>query len=514
MMCQKIELYIVRHGERQDEAIMKEFYSRQRSVERNLHRTIPDPPQPLPPPPPPHTDSLDPLLTARGHAQAHESFAKLTKTLMLSGDRKKIAMFCSPLRRVVGTALMVGTVPINNKMLEFPSLLYDDRSDGNDDDDDDDGTIPITILNDLGNFAAAIYKRGGMQELVPKGFIRCAASMEANDGTATSPFARAVTSMPTGRMKVRANFKSSKPVCFWRYHKDETISSCCYYLPMSKPLYPGSKDEGPHDNAFSYPSTRNNNNKVSYTKNAPRPPQQPTPPPPNNPLLSVDKAVKMTANRGYNVCVIVAHRETIRDMAERCNYFGSLSMPYCCIGSFAASVVKTDDDGDGDDGDYSNNTTTVDYHFHNVWSTEKFDTQAIPRYFPRLTPGISRLTSTPSSAMFMVPGDEAPHYICTVRSTLNEGWFGSQIWLSNTKKLKTSRVHQKRNRSEKSHCLQMDIVAGHEEWENYWTKYRGAMKGWAGWELPNGRVSILELELETTAQINETQIGRTVRELL
>uniref|UniRef100_A0A7S4AQW6 Phosphoglycerate mutase family protein n=1 Tax=Pseudo-nitzschia australis TaxID=44445 RepID=A0A7S4AQW6_9STRA len=484
-MSRRIELYILRHGEREDEAIKKEFYSRRahRSVERE-----------------PTTDSRDPMLTGRGHCQAYESFARLTDTLLFDdgGGPRKIAVFSSPLRRVVGTALMIGTVSTQSKnkiMLEFPSISEKNRSGTN---GDAIGSIPVTILNDLGNSAANIFKYGGVQELVPKGFLRCA-SMDANDGTDASPFVRAVTSMPVNQLMEYDKIKNCKPVQFWKRRQDEAGS--WLYSPMSKPVNPVSQNKWQGGDGFCYPSTSIRKNHVLLLS--------------KNPLLAIDEAVVATADRGCNVCIVVAHRETIRDLAaEKCNYFGSLPTPYCCIGSFAASIaagVTDDDDIQG--------AATVKYHFHNVWSTEAFGTLAIPRYFPHIG-GSSRMgsSSSSSSVMLLAPGYSAPHCICTIRSALQEGQLGSQVWLSDARKFKASKDVRKRHKS-KSFRLEMEILSGHKEWELFWTGLgAGTMKGWASWELPNGGVNILEVE--TNASVNKGRqkssgtIDMTVRAML
>ena len=59
--------------------------------------------------PVPEIDTLNPLFTGRGHPQATESFVEV-----LGGWQD--AIFCSPLRRATGTALMAGTIAINESV--------------------------------------------------------------------------------------------------------------------------------------------------------------------------------------------------------------------------------------------------------------------------------------------------------------------------------------------------------------------------------------------------------------
>ncbi|VEU40466.1 unnamed protein product [Pseudo-nitzschia multistriata] len=478
VVVRNIELYVVRHGERQDEAIRREFRSWQaakthhrRSIERGT-------------PALPATDSLDPPLTARGHRQAHAAFSRLFGVLRRGDGPRRIAVVCSPLRRAVGTALMIGTVGVDagqsgngEPLLEFPRHRSGANSDGHD------GAIPITVLNGLGNSAAAVSKRGGMEELVPKGFIRCA-GMGSNDGTDASPLARALSSMPVHRQQNEpcAQHSGGKPIRFWKRHEDKTGKSWLS-SPVSKPLRPVVPDEDQRggNDGFSYPSRQSPRGTPLL--------------PPKNPLSAVDEAVAMAADRRCNVCIVVAHRETIRDLAaERCGYFGSLSTPYCCVGSFGVSLIAGAEGGRAGVGEDSG-ATCAKYHFHNVWSTETFGTQAIPRHFPSPPTNSS---SSSCSVVFLVSGEiGSPHCVCTIRSNLQKGELGSQVWLSDAEEPTLRRDLRKRTKTE-GFCLETKILTGREEWEQLLTRQTGGvLKGWTGWQLPDGRIKILQLETNT-----------------
>mmetsp|Transcript_6950 Transcript_6950/g.20138 ORF Transcript_6950/g.20138 Transcript_6950/m.20138 type:complete len:388 (+) Transcript_6950:308-1471(+) len=372
-----IELYIIRHGERLDEAIWRDFKSKHKNPAKRDKK----------PAEPPATDTFDPPLTARGHHQAHHAFARLTATLLSEEHqgsdgndkprRRTIAVFSSPLRRVVGTALMIGTVDTrggngnvnvnvngNERALVFPPVPGDVP--------DDSGAIPVTILNELANSAAAVYRHGGVEELVPKGFLRCA-NTRSNDGTDASPFVRALRTMPASQWMDNNDNQTSPPDCncrpvqFWKRQRDEAWS--WQYAPMSEPIRPGSLGREAGTDGFSYLSVRKKRNQNRNRNSALR--MAPT----NRPLLAVDEAVTIAADRGCNVCIVVAHRETIRDLAtKRCHRFeSSLEMPYGCIGSFAASVLI----------DSHEKVRHVHrYRFHGVWPIERFGTEAIPGTFP------------------------------------------------------------------------------------------------------------------------------------
>eukprot|EP00536_Pseudo-nitzschia_multiseries_P000857 jgi/Psemu1/1980/gm1.1980_g len=383
MSSRNIELFIIRHGERLDEAIWRDFDSKHSNArtQAQTRRAA--------------TDSFDPLLTARGHRQAHDAFDRLTATLLSEDNgrsndtpRRRIAVFSSPLRRVVGTALMIGTVSIggnnhgddnNNNNNNNNNNDNDNNSDGTlefppvpGDDSDASGAIPVTILNDLANSAAAVFHNGGVEELVPNGFLRCA-SMESNDGSDASPFVRAIRAMPVtpqmdhrnrnhnhNRTNNNDTLHCCRPVRFWKRRRCENGPT--HYSPLSEPIRPGMLGVAAGADGFSYPSTRGR-----YRRNRPAVPTR-------NPLLGIDEAVRIASDRGCNVCIVVAHRETIRDLAaERCGRFGSLKMPYGCIGSFAASVSVSVP---------VSSKERVRYRFHDVWPIERFCAHAIPRSFP------------------------------------------------------------------------------------------------------------------------------------
>ena len=98
----------------------------------------------------PEMDPLDPLLTTRGYAQAKESFNVLVEVL---GGRRA-AIFCSPPPRAIGTALMAGTVATNDSVSWALPKVMESK-------DSKDDSIPITVLNALGDFASRVYDSGG-----------------------------------------------------------------------------------------------------------------------------------------------------------------------------------------------------------------------------------------------------------------------------------------------------------------------------------------------------------------
>ena len=100
---QAVDLFIVRHGERADEAVSRAYVQYLEKIPKEKQKHV----MPMLP-----IDSIDPQLTAKGHLQAYQSFSQLLPAL----EGRKVAVFCSPLRRAVGTALMMGSVAANRKV--------------------------------------------------------------------------------------------------------------------------------------------------------------------------------------------------------------------------------------------------------------------------------------------------------------------------------------------------------------------------------------------------------------
>ena len=455
----RVKVFVVRHGEREDESFFHD--------QKRIWNAKPDPKSTfnqamaLGKINVPEMDTLDPLLTARGHAQAKESFNALVRVL---GGRQ-VAIFCSPLRRAIGTALMAGTIA-TNESVSWPLPKVTESKYSRDD------SIPITVLNTLGDFASRVYDSGGSSVLVPTGSIRCA-DMAANNGTHTSPFVQSLAEMPSH--KVRGT-KEATNVRFWKRDTSRSGRKRNTCVPMSRPISPSSKRYVQRESFLDHPLQRSKRGLV----------------PPESPMNAVDDAVRLTIDRGCDTCVIVAHRETIRDMAKRCSYFGKIGTPYCCIGSFDAVCDKN---------------YHVEYNFSNVWAADHFvrKESISPRF---LLPPPHNGTS---SIMFLIPG-YIHQFICTIDSHLTYGNLSPQIWLY--------AGDEPSNEGTRSSYLSQRIVQGHEVWISYLRSLQGkkprtekkinnmiakvlaqkdirVLHGWAGWELPSGETYAMRLRVDS-----------------
>ena len=142
----RVNVFIVRHGERLDEVVPSR---------RRMSRT----------------DRNDPPLTGRGYQQARESLTRLLQVL----PAKKISVVVSPFRRTLGTAMALSSVPSSIlSKFEWHYATNDGRM------------IPITIHNGLGDCTAQAQALGGIMNMVRAGLVPCAV-MPANEYSKQGP---------------------------------------------------------------------------------------------------------------------------------------------------------------------------------------------------------------------------------------------------------------------------------------------------------------------------------------
>lgn len=144
-----IRVLLLRHGEREDET---ESYDKRQHSRR---------------------ERVDPALTALGHRQALHAWENILACLPPNDDIKPVFVATSPLRRCVGTASMVAAAAAGKVRFGLPSTTSSDTT-------PDGSTIPILIMNGLGDCAAQMQSMGGIGKVVQGGWLQCAAS-PAND---------------------------------------------------------------------------------------------------------------------------------------------------------------------------------------------------------------------------------------------------------------------------------------------------------------------------------------------
>jgi len=211
----------------------------------------------------------------------------------------------------------------------------------------------------------------------------------------------------------------------------------------------------------------------------------------------VDEAIRLTIASGCDTCIVVAHREAIRDMAKMCSYHGRIAHPYCCIGIFDVTYERFQ---------------PVQYQLLNVLAGHHIGRHSLHEILPA---SISSNGKNTTNVMFLIPG-QTEQLICTIKSRLDRGRLGPQIWLSTKKDARVgpSRSHD----SARCKLLNLKIIQGHHLWNHYLTllagehekelehikkhivntvrrKQRCELWGWAHWILPGGKKHLMRVRV-------------------
>jgi hypothetical protein len=266
-------------------------------------------------------ESLDPPLTDEGHQQAIEAFEQIIPFLM----GKKAAIFVSPLRRTIATAAMIGMC--QSTEVEFMEIGENNET--------VESTLPLIVLNGLSDCAAHVEMVGGAFAAVRKGYIDGAA-MAANHiddhSSPSTPLQKLLANIP-----ILGNLL--RPIQFYKEHDGG-------FSPMSHPIgcsESATMMNGLPPNPTSTLETSDRELPVNTTPVARRASDDCF-------MATINRLVRIAASRGCHICVVVTHREGIRDMARSAmlheNSRGRhprLSTPYCCIGHFSAEIQANAD---------------------------------------------------------------------------------------------------------------------------------------------------------------------------
>lgn len=297
-----ITILLLRHGERADEI-------------ESFDDSLPSAPRSI-------KESLDPPLTEEGHQQAIEAFERIIPFL----KGKKAAIFVSPLQRTISTAAMIGMC--QSSEVEFTVIGQNE--------DTVESTLPLIVLNGLSDCAAHVERVGGAFAAVRKGYIDGAA-MAANhigvDSTPSTPLQQLLASITTLGDLVR-------PIQFYKEHDGG-------FVPMSHPI--GCSESAnlnslqPRVATGSAVMARDGESPVDTTPVARRASDDCF-------MATIKRLVRIAASRDCHVCVVVTHREGIRDLARSImrhenphHRHPRLSTPYCCIGHFSAEIQDNAD---------------------------------------------------------------------------------------------------------------------------------------------------------------------------
>jgi hypothetical protein len=295
-----ITVILIRHGERVDEVESYDNDDSRRSLK----------------------ECIDPHLTSRGHQQAAEAFSRLVPILR----GKRVAFFVSPMRRTIATSLsMIGSCDMTGiEIIPIPTTTQKLTS------------IPWIVMNGLSDCAANVRYLGGASVVVQHGLIDGAA-MVANEwdpsvtsSNKTTPFQRMLSEMP-----LLQNLPNTV-----QYFKTNDGKS---FIPMSGPI---GQDRSTSNSSASQTTPTSTTPSASTTI-----PQ--TIINDDSFITTMDNIVKISAAFHCSVCLVVTHREAIRDMVRRFHPDPRLRIatPYCCVGHFSARI---------------SNESSVDWNVHAV----------------------------------------------------------------------------------------------------------------------------------------------------
>jgi broad specificity phosphatase PhoE len=357
---QNILVFVLRHGEREDEALYDAW---NRTAYKELNRE----------------DKVDPYLTVKGHRQAAVALENLVSSLR-AAHIERVIIFSSPMRRVMGTIMMlapaIGTVQGHDRTrsvigerehLEYSGISFGLPSAANEKDDDiekrttairdiesdETGTriIPIVVHNGLCQCTALVGRLGGHKKVIRTGIVRCAA-MEANSvSNKQSPVRKELVAMKSRAVEALDSYSdvpSDTQLQFWMI-KDEKL------LPMTRPISlkrhniqeEDQEDERPYE-IMACPVVLHDS----------EPP--------------IDQVVRMAMTAGYDACVVASHREEIRDLVEkRCKSKHDVDdIPYCAIGMFEAWLDGVGSTEKDDNGQTVNSGQELQWALHNIAAPE------------------------------------------------------------------------------------------------------------------------------------------------
>ena len=329
-----------------------------------------------------------------------------------------VCVFSSPLRRAVGTAMMLSVVNDESDTSTSPSSSNTKKttrinfivpfantsspepspSSSSSQSSFPSGTkstaIPIVILNGLCNCTALAVRMGGFKNLVRTGYIHCAAiktpdkntlSNKDDDGGRNNDLVDnpvAWEEFMNLRKTIRQtkviedgdnNSKLSEPSTFadcdlqpiqlWMVGERE-------YSPMTPQL---NWIDDTAINPTSDAIVNNSSNKVPHNiHHEPLPSES-----------SIDHAVRMAIESDCKVVLVSSHREEIRDLArERCHYHQRFHTPYCTVGQFEVTVASNEDGEEIQNEKRSRKTPStapLQWICHDICPPEELDAQAISK---------------------------------------------------------------------------------------------------------------------------------------
>lgn len=362
----ELVVLLLRHGERQDEAPFTASLNNTKTSRMQ---------QPL-------REELDPEMTPTGYVQAIAAWSRILEALDATSlasnhpDRKRsiqcVGVVCSPMHRCVGTTLMLSAAvqqqpkhqkddPSRRRQWEWWNPFASTETEP----EPAYFSIPISIVDGLCICAAAVDRLGGMN-VVHAGLLPFAANPNGNRSS-----------------HLNANFETELKHIYKEVFDNEIKSSA--YSSLCPVRFIG---HSPTAGSFQFLSPPLTASSITESRNKDTPKEQ------FNDIeinalhhldggikdetffSSLDKTVLWAVQNKLDCLIVATHREGIRSLAERslknmneartsnASYFNPFSTPYCCIGTFAATIMDA---------------SKVSWKFHKVTSYEKFSSNMIDR---------------------------------------------------------------------------------------------------------------------------------------
>jgi phosphohistidine phosphatase SixA len=372
----RILVFVVRHGEREDE-VQADDPSHRGGQYRKVTKE----------------DRADPNLTVKGFSQASAAFGVLLEAL-IHARIEKVAVFTSPLRRAIGTAMMLGDgAKIANIKTGFCNNHDEDKYSGikfvlptadsgesnsrSTKETDDRCCIPIVVHNGLCDCTALVARLGGNKNLIRAGLIPFAAL--PSNAIPNDKRKAMLTRIEQMRKRARggevykpemhsledigSNDESCIPVQFWKVENDMQGSGIKSSFVALTPKI--CLNKSPHgDNIFADENITLTPSLVDHERSP------------------IDQVVRMAFNSGCDACIVSSHREEIRELCkERCGLRHlRIILSYCCIGSFEVLVDEQKSDyhpHPRNGNQFTSDNAPLQWILHSVTSPDEFSSQSV-----------------------------------------------------------------------------------------------------------------------------------------
>lgn len=420
-----VKLLLLRHGEREDEAIQRSMSIEERKRSALLPKELQV-----------EVDALDPTLTERGYEQAMEAWQNILLAISRHQGRTnrkaQVTLVCSPLRRCIGTALMiVSALPLledtdtssNRNTFEFCSTIGTDLGSFNTETTPRTRKVPIHVMNGLATCAAAIFKFGGVTRTIQQyGYdIPCAVTANENDHSSQHQqqptinlFNAALQSMIQVarrpfqvKSQTRSSASSATSVQYFGIPNptdDLNVRAFPMSLEISSQL--SVQEVRPEQDHTLHHPTTTDDIATHRTTTSFATPERTRPDPVTTQYTTTSRTAIKTTNDHYNesfmgalnqavylalnnttttttsttlddidavdrYIVVITHREGIRSLMNHCtNLPNRISTPYCCIGTFTATTTASS--RPNIHSNCNNEKPEILYAVHNVSSYEHF----------------------------------------------------------------------------------------------------------------------------------------------